>query len=186
MYIVYDIFYMLFIHTTCTIYYIPYPLHTLYTLLCTLLYTLHYRHVPYSAMVKRDNTWSVIDSALLVPGDLILLEGPGTIVPADCRINPTGGINPGTIDPKNISSGTNPGTIIPCKFNQSSLTNDSMNLVTLYPYDSVKMMSILVEGSNVECTVEFTGYDTYIGKMIAIVKVCVLVLCVLVCIGVCW
>lgn len=112
------------------------------------------KHVPYSAMVKRDNVWSVIDSALLVPGDLILLEGPGTIVPADCRINPT-----------------NDGRAPSYKFNQSALTNDCMNLVTLYPHDSVKMMSILIEGSNIQCTVEFTGYDTYIGKMIAVVKV---------------
>ena len=44
-------------------------------------------HIPYSCTVKRNYAWVKLDSSKLVPGDVIVLEGPGSIVPADCRIN---------------------------------------------------------------------------------------------------
>ena len=44
-------------------------------------------HIPFSCVVKRNYAWVKLDSSKLVPGDVIRLEGPGSIVPADCRIN---------------------------------------------------------------------------------------------------
>ena len=91
-----------------------------------------------TATCKRDGKFSVMDAALLVPGDTVLLAS-GSAVPADCRINHS------EID-----------------VDQAALTGESLP-VTFYKYDSAKMGSTVVRGE-VEATVEFTGVDTFFGK----------------------
>ena len=74
-----------------------------------------------SATCKRDGTWQVIDAALLVPGDTVML-GSGSAIPADCRVNNS------EID-----------------VDQAALTGESLP-VTFYKGDSVKMGSTVVRG----------------------------------------
>jgi H+-transporting ATPase len=99
------------------------------------------------ATVKRNGEWKTVDASILVPGDLVLLA-TGSSVPADCRVNshPPGSIAaPPTID-----------------VDQAALTGESLP-VTMFTGDSVKMGSMIVKGE-VECTVEFTGIETFMGK----------------------
>jgi len=91
-----------------------------------------------NATVKRDGEWQVINAALLVPGDMILLAS-GSAIPADCRVNC------GEIE-----------------VDQSALTGESLP-VTFYKNDSCKMGSTVVRGET-EATVEFTGGNTFFGK----------------------
>ena len=91
-----------------------------------------------TASVKRDGKLQVIDSALLVPGDTVLL-GSGSAIPADCRLNAS------EID-----------------VDQAALTGESLP-VTFFKYGSVKAGSTVVRGE-VEATVEFTGAETFFGK----------------------
>lgn len=91
-----------------------------------------------TATCKRDGKFDVIDAALLVPGDTVLLAS-GSAVPADCRINHS------EID-----------------VDQAALTGESLP-VTFYKNDSAKMGSTVVRGE-VEATVEFTGPNTFFGK----------------------
>ncbi|GKY97130.1 hypothetical protein MPSEU_000671400 [Mayamaea pseudoterrestris] len=91
-----------------------------------------------TATCKRDGKFKVMDAALLVPGDVVLL-GSGSAVPADCRVNGS------EID-----------------VDQAALTGESLP-VTFYKYDSAKMGSTVVRGE-VEATVEFTGMNTFFGK----------------------
>lgn len=74
-----------------------------------------------SATCKRDGKWQVLDAALLVPGDTVML-GSGSAVPADCRVNDS------EID-----------------VDQAALTGESLP-VTFYKGDSVKMGSTVVRG----------------------------------------
>ena len=74
-----------------------------------------------SATCKRDGTWQVLDAALLVPGDTVML-GSGSAIPADCRVNNS------EID-----------------VDQAALTGESLP-VTFYKGDSVKMGSTVVRG----------------------------------------
>jgi H+-transporting ATPase len=74
-----------------------------------------------SATCKRDGEWKVIDAAILVPGDTVLL-GSGSAIPADCRVNE-----------KEID------------VDQAALTGESLP-VTFYRGDSVKMGSTVVRG----------------------------------------
>mmetsp|Transcript_21772 Transcript_21772/g.22519 ORF Transcript_21772/g.22519 Transcript_21772/m.22519 type:complete len:1017 (-) Transcript_21772:196-3246(-) len=99
------------------------------------------------ATVKRNGTWKNIDASFVVPGDLVLLA-TGSSVPADCRINPH---PPGSV--------AAPPTI---DVDQAALTGESLP-VTMFAGDSVKMGSVVVKGE-VECTVEFTGIETFMGK----------------------
>jgi magnesium-transporting ATPase (P-type) len=91
-----------------------------------------------TATCKRDGKFNVIDAALLVPGDTVML-GSGSAVPADCRVNH------GEVD-----------------VDQAALTGESLP-VTFYKNDSAKMGSTVVRGE-VEATVEFTGPNTFFGK----------------------
>jgi H+-transporting ATPase len=97
------------------------------------------------ATVKRDGKMSVIDAALLVPGDLVLL-GSGSAVPADCRVN--GG---------------------EIEVDEAALTGESLP-VPKFQGSSVKMGSTVVRGE-VEATVEFTGANTFFGKTAALLGV---------------
>lgn len=97
------------------------------------------------ATVKRDGKTRVIEAALLVPGDLVLL-GAGAAVPADCRVNE------GQIE---------------C--DQAALTGESLP-VTLYQGDAALMGSTVVRGEE-DGTVEFTGANTFFGKTAALLKV---------------
>jgi magnesium-transporting ATPase (P-type) len=75
-----------------------------------------------TATSKRDGAWTVMDAALLVPGDTILLAS-GSHVPADCRLQGTSSL----------------------EVDQSALTGESLP-VTFYPGDSCKMGSTVVRG----------------------------------------
>jgi H+-transporting ATPase len=97
------------------------------------------------ATVKRDGKMSVIDAALLVPGDLVLL-GSGSAIPADCRVN--GG---------------------EIEVDEAALTGESLP-VPKFQGSSVKMGSTVVRGE-VEATVEFTGANTFFGKTAALLGV---------------
>ena len=99
------------------------------------------------ATVKRNGTWKNMDASLVVPGDLVLLAN-GSSIPADGRLNPH---PPGSIAaPPQID------------VDQAALTGESLP-VTMFVGDSVKMGSVVVKGE-VECTVEFTGIETFMGK----------------------
>ncbi len=98
-----------------------------------------------SATVKRDGKLIIIDAALLVPGDTVLLAS-GSAVPADCRVNE------GEID-----------------VDQAQLTGESLP-VHMFKGDSCKMGSTVVRGE-VEGTVEFTGADTFFGKTASLLGV---------------
>ena len=74
-----------------------------------------------TATCKRDDKWQVIDGAILVPGDTVLL-GSGSAIPADCRVNDS------EID-----------------VDQAALTGESLP-VTFYKGDSCKMGSTVVRG----------------------------------------
>ena len=74
-----------------------------------------------TATCKRDGRFQVIDAALLVPGDTVLL-GSGSAIPADCRVNDS------SID-----------------VDQAALTGESLP-VTFYKGDSCKMGSTVVRG----------------------------------------
>jgi len=74
-----------------------------------------------TATCKRDREWKVVDAALLVPGDTVLLAS-GSAVPADCRVNSS------EID-----------------VDQAALTGESLP-VTFYKGDSCKMGSTVVRG----------------------------------------
>ena len=90
------------------------------------------------ATVKRDGRWMTLDGSLLVPGDLVLI-GAGSSIPADCLVNH------GNID-----------------VDQAALTGESLP-VTMHQGDGCKMGSTCVRGE-VECTVQFTGANTFFGK----------------------
>ena len=90
------------------------------------------------ATVKRDGRWMTLDGALLVPGDLVLI-GAGSSIPADCLVNH------GNIE-----------------VDQAALTGESLP-VTMHTGDGCKMGSTCVRGE-VECTVQFTGANTFFGK----------------------
>jgi H+-transporting ATPase len=98
-----------------------------------------------SATVKRDGKFAVIDAALVVPGDLVLL-GSGSAIPADCRVNE------GEIE-----------------VDEAALTGESLP-VTKFQGSSCKMGSTVVRGE-VEGTVEFTGSETFFGKTAALLGV---------------
>lgn len=106
------------------------------------------------ATVKRNGGWTNIDATFVVPGDLVLLA-TGSSVPADCRINPH---PPGSV--------AAPPTI---DVDQAALTGESLP-VTMFTGDSVKMGSVVVKGE-VECTVEFTGIETFMGKTASLLTV---------------
>jgi magnesium-transporting ATPase (P-type) len=74
-----------------------------------------------TATCMRDGTWSVIDAALLVPGDTVLLAS-GSAIPADCRVNHS-----------------------EIEVDQAALTGESLP-VTFYKGDSCKMGSTVVRG----------------------------------------
>ena len=96
------------------------------------------------ATVKRDNQWKVMDGALVVPGDLVLLAA-GSAIPADCRVHE------GTIE-----------------VDQAALTGESLPVVFQLG-GSVKMGSTVVRGE-VDGTVEFTGGESFLGKTAALLK----------------
>ena len=53
---------------------------------------------------------------------------------------------------------------------QSVLTSKTNSgLIRAYPGDSLKMMMVVITGVNIECTVEYTGMQSYIGRMVRIV-----------------
>ncbi len=97
-----------------------------------------------TATVKRDGNFQTMDSALLVPGDTVLLAS-GSAIPADCRVND------GDIE-----------------VDQAALTGESLP-VTFYKNDSCKMGSTVVRGE-VEATVEFTGANTFFGKTASLLQ----------------
>jgi len=98
-----------------------------------------------TATVKRDGNVAVIDAALVVPGDLVLLA-PGSTIPADCRVNE------GEIE-----------------VDEAALTGDSLP-VTKFQGSGCKMGSTVVRGE-VEGTVEATGAETFFGKTAALLGV---------------
>lgn len=96
------------------------------------------------ATVKRDGVWKKIDSANVVPGDLVQLAA-GSSVPADCRVNH------GSIE-----------------VDQAQITGEALP-VTMYRGDACKMGSTVVRGE-VEGTVEFTGLDTFFGRTVSLMQ----------------
>lgn len=82
------------------------------------------------ATCKRDGKWVVMNAALLVPGDTVLL-GSGSAIPADCRVNHS------EID-----------------VDQAALTGESLP-VTFYKGDSCKMGSTVVRGEVEVCLLVF-------------------------------
>ena len=96
------------------------------------------------ATVKRDGVWKKIDSALVVPGDLVQLAA-GSSVPADCRVNH------GSIE-----------------VDQAQITGEALP-VSMYRGDACKMGSTVVRGE-VEGTVEFTGLDTFFGTTVSLMQ----------------
>jgi H+-transporting ATPase len=90
------------------------------------------------ATVNRDGRWAVIDAALVVPGDLVLL-GAGSAIPADCTVNQ------GTID-----------------VDQAALTGESLP-VTMRAGSECLMGSTVSRGET-EATVKDTGSRTFFGK----------------------
>lgn len=96
------------------------------------------------ATVKRDGVWKKIDSALVVPGDLVQLAA-GSSVPADCRVNH------GTIE-----------------VDQAQITGEALP-VAMYRGDACKMGSTVVRGE-VEGTVEYTGLDTFFGRTVSLMQ----------------
>ncbi len=97
-----------------------------------------------TAQVKRDGKWQVIDAALLVPTDLVMLCA-GSAVPADCSINE--------------------GTL---SVDQAALTGESLP-VNMKAGDVPKMGSTIVRGE-VEATVQDTGMNTLFGKTAALIQ----------------
>jgi H+-transporting ATPase len=97
-----------------------------------------------TAYVKRDGRFQNIDASYLVPGDLVSLAN-GAAIPADCRVNE------GTFE-----------------VDQAQLTGESLPVV-MYKGDSVKWGSTVVRGE-VECTVQYTGKDTFLGTTAALLK----------------
>ena len=87
-----------------------------------------------TAHVKRDRQWDIMDSSLIVPGDLVYLI-VGSRVPADCRINE------GQIDVE-----------------QAEITGESLP-VTMTTGSVCYMGSKVVRGETT-ATVEFTGNHT--------------------------
>jgi len=96
------------------------------------------------AHVKRDGRVKVMDAALLVPGDCVLLASGGA-VPADCAVNES------QID-----------------VDQAALTGESLP-ITMHEGDEPKMGSTVVRGE-VEATVMYTGKDTFLGKTAAMLQ----------------
>jgi len=96
------------------------------------------------ATVKRDGMWRKVDSALLVPGDMVLLAG-GSSVPADCVVNE------GCID-----------------VDQAQLTGEALP-VSMFRGDSCKLGSTVVRGE-VEGTVMVTGVNTFFGKTVGMMQ----------------
>ena len=86
----------------------------------------------------RDGVWRKIDSANVVPEDLVQLAA-GSSIPADCRVNH------GEIE-----------------VDQAQITGEALP-VAMHQGDACKMGSTVVRGE-VEGTVEFTGLDTYFGR----------------------
>ena len=97
-----------------------------------------------TATVKRNGKWEIIEGALVVPGDCVLLAS-GSAVPADCRVNH------GEID-----------------VDQAALTGESLP-VNMFKGDSCKMGSTVVRGET-EATVEFTGSETFFGKTASLLQ----------------
>lgn len=91
-----------------------------------------------TATAKRDGKFVIIEAALLVPQDTVMLAS-GSAVPADCRVND------GIIE-----------------VDQAALTGESLP-VTMHKGDLCKMGSTVVRGET-EGTVEFTGAHTFFGK----------------------
>ena len=96
------------------------------------------------ATVKRDGVWRKMDSANLVPGDLVQLAA-GSSIPADCRVNH------GTIE-----------------VDQAQITGEALP-VPMHRGDTCKMGSTVVRGE-VEGTVEFTGLDTFFGRTVSLMQ----------------
>jgi len=96
------------------------------------------------ATVKRDGRWRRIDSALIVPGDMVLLAG-GSSVPADCVVNE------GCID-----------------VDQAQLTGEALP-VSMFRGDSCRLGSTVLRGE-VEGTVVVTGVDTFFGKTVGMMQ----------------
>ncbi|WP_345314101.1 HAD-IC family P-type ATPase [Gordonia alkaliphila] len=92
-----------------------------------------------SATVLRDGTWSDIDAANLVPGDVVRIE-IGEVVPADLRLT---------------GSGT-------ASIDQSALTGESVP-VRKHPGDPAFSGSV-VKGGDTTGVVIATGTDTMFGK----------------------
>jgi magnesium-transporting ATPase (P-type) len=84
-----------------------------------------------TATCKRDSSFQVIDAAVLVPNDIILLSS-GCTVPADCRIIPS-------------SSSLSSSSTYYIDVDQSSLTGESIP-ITFYRNDTCKMGSVVVRG----------------------------------------
>ena len=103
------------------------------------------RSVKLTAKVKRDGKYVSIDSAFLVPGDLILLR-TGSAVPADCRVNQ------GDVD-----------------VDESALTGESLPVIKFQGGDCI--LGTTVVRGEVEATVEFTGINTYFGRTATLLQV---------------
>jgi magnesium-transporting ATPase (P-type) len=108
------------------------------------------------ATVRREGKWKIIDAALVVPGDCVLLAS-GSAVPADCRLNPRSSHAASNAHDPNID------------VDQAALTGESLP-VSMFTGDSVKMGSTVVKGE-AEGTVEFTGGNTFFGKTASLLQV---------------
>jgi H+-transporting ATPase len=97
------------------------------------------------AKVKRDGTWTSVEAAELVPGDLIRLR-LGDIVPADARLLEGDGV----------------------EADQSALTGESLP-VSRKGGDTVYSSSIIRQGEN-DAIVYATGPSTYLGRTAELVE----------------
>lgn len=117
------------------------------------------KFIPYSATVKRNNEWLVIDSANLVPGDIIALVGPGSIVPADCRL-----LRPIDED-EGVEAVNTPLRVSMHWMNQSTESH------LVFPGNDLLMGAVVVSGPAVECLVRRTAYQTHVGQLLPWIKV---------------
>lgn len=111
------------------------------------------------ATAKRSGSWETIDSALLVPGDIVKVSS-GSAVPADCVIRGEAG---GGSNNNNNNKGKKVPTV---SIDNSAMTGESLP-ATLRPGDAALMGATCVRGE-AEALVTATGPSTAFGRTAAL------------------
>ncbi|TFK23021.1 hypothetical protein FA15DRAFT_595059 [Coprinopsis marcescibilis] len=102
---------------------------------------------PQTAIVLRDNAWIQIESAYLVPGDIVSFKA-GETVPADCRL----------LEAINVS------------IDQASLTGESL-LQSKKEGDQCFLGSVCKQGEVVGVVIS-TGGNTFLGRFLTLLGTC--------------